>query len=39
MAIFMALSGMLLGLGMLIMLTVPLYEMWLKKEKVEVTPQ
>jgi hypothetical protein len=30
-AFLMALSGMLLGLAMLIMLAVPLYEMWLKK--------
>lgn len=31
MAYLMVLSGMMLGLSMLIMLAVPLYEMWLKK--------
>ncbi len=33
MSIFMVLSGMLLGISLLIMLVVPLYEMWLYKEK------
>ena len=32
-SIFMVLSGMLLGVSLAIMLLVPLYEMWLYKEK------